>query len=218
MQRDRTYISIKRRCRSELPERFAGQDIRFCEEMVEYFIDRFTKEGGVVFDPFAGFGTALVAAENTGRSGYGIEFLEERVEYARTVISAPERLLHGDSRKLSTYELPRFDLAITSPPYPFMGRDTDADPLSAYTTPGNGYDEYIRGLADIFRQMRPLMNPGARIVIEAGNLALPGGITTLAWDIAGAVSRVLDFQGETVICWDIPGHGYDHTYCLVFSG
>ena len=33
-----------------------------------------SKRGGIVLDPFAGSGTTLLAAEKTGRRGYGIEF------------------------------------------------------------------------------------------------------------------------------------------------
>jgi hypothetical protein len=42
-------------------------------------------------------------------------------------------------------------------------------------------------------------------------------VTPLAWDVAAAVSQVLRFEGEIVVCWDHYGYGYDHSYCLVFS-
>jgi len=61
------------------------------------------------------------------------------------------------------------------------------------------------------------MKDGARAVLEVANLKGPGGVTTVAWDIARAVSSVLTFEGEIVIGWDRPyGYGYDHSYCLVF--
>jgi hypothetical protein len=54
-------------------------------------------------------------------------------------------------------------------------------------------------------------------VIEAANLKKQGSVTTLAWDIAREVSRMLHFEGEIVIGWDRYGYGYNHSYCLVFS-
>jgi hypothetical protein len=65
--------------------------------------------------------------------------------------------------------------------------------------------------------MRPLIKPGGRVVIEVSNLKGRTGVTTLAWDIAGAVGQVLTFEGEIVIAWeDTYGYGYDHSYALVF--
>ena len=61
------------------------------------------------------------------------------------------------------------------------------------------------------------MNPNGRLVIEASNLKKNGDVTTLAWDIAREVSRTFRFEGETVICWEEYGYGYNHSYCLIFS-
>ena len=61
------------------------------------------------------------------------------------------------------------------------------------------------------------MKPPGHVVIEAANLKKRGHVTTLAWAIAREVSKVLHFEGETVIGWDRYGYGYNHSYCLVFS-
>ena len=42
---------------------------------MEYIIKRFTKEGGVLLDPFAGVGTALFEARELGWDAIGIELL-----------------------------------------------------------------------------------------------------------------------------------------------
>jgi SAM-dependent methyltransferase len=75
----------------------------------------------------------------------------------------------------------------------------------------------LQDIQNIYAQMKDLMKPGARVVIEAVNLKLWDGLTTLAWDVAKAVSQVLWFEGEIVIGWDRYGYGYDHSYCLVFT-
>jgi DNA modification methylase len=57
----------------ELPLEFNGSDIRFSEVLVEHFLADFTREGDIVFDPFAGFGTTVHVAESMNRIGFGVE-------------------------------------------------------------------------------------------------------------------------------------------------
>jgi Tfp pilus assembly protein PilZ len=47
----------------------------FSAKFVKYIIKRFTKEGGVLLDPFAGVGTALFEARGLGWDAIGIELL-----------------------------------------------------------------------------------------------------------------------------------------------
>ena len=49
----------------------------FPEELPEWFIKLFTKEGDMVLDPFAGSGTTLFVAERMGRSAICIEIMED---------------------------------------------------------------------------------------------------------------------------------------------
>lgn len=72
-------------------------------------------------------------------------------------------------------------------------------------------------MRNIFSQVAQRMNPSGYLVIEASNLKKASEVTTLAWDIAREVSQILHFEGETIICWDEYGYGYNHSYCLVFS-
>jgi hypothetical protein len=55
-------------------------------------------------------------------------------------------------------------------------------------------------------------------VIEVTNLKTEDGLTRLAWDIGAAVAQVLNFEGETIVCWDDRSYGYDHSYCLQYTG
>ncbi len=211
----KTFVQFKNTHKSELPDEFQHDDVRYSESLVRYFLQEFTQEGDVVFDPFAGYGTTLLVAEEMGRVPFGIEFDSRRVEYAQSRLEHPENLIHGDSRQLSSYDLPPFDFSITSPPY--MGKRDRENPLTAYTSAGDGYAAYLQGIQNIYAQMKELMRPNARVVVEAANLKRWDGPTTLAWDIAEAVSQVLWFEGEIVIGWDRYGYGYDHSYGLVFA-
>lgn len=211
----RSYISLRNAPRTPLPEPFSGDDVRYPESLVVRFLEEFTRPGDLVFDPFAGFGTTLQTAEAMGRVPYGIEFDPQRVEYARSRLRQAENLLHGDSRQLASYPLPAFDFSITSPPY--MNRHDREDPFTNYATEGEGYAQYLRDIQSIYRQMRDIMKPQARAVIEVSNLKRDGLVTTLAWDIAAAVSELLSFEGEIVVAWEETyGYGYDHSYCLVY--
>ena len=211
----KTWIQLKNTNKHELPEGFQDDDVRFSESLVEYFLNKFSQENDIVFDPFAGFGTTLMVAERMGRVPLGIEYDEKRVEYIRSKLDQSEKIIHGDSRKLLSYALPTFNFSITSPPY--MGKHSVEDPFTAYTTKGEGYAGYLKDIQNIYTQMAQIMAPDARVVIEVANLKHRDIVTTLAWDIAKAVSQVLHFEGEVVVNWDEYAYGYDHSYCLVFT-
>jgi hypothetical protein len=213
----RTFIRLKNRKARKLPPEFGDiSDIRYADELVATFVQRFTRPGDVVFDPFAGFGTTLLVAETMNRAAWGIEFDGQRVAYIRSHLHAPERIIHGDSRELVRYDLPPFDFSITSPPY-MTAHDDPMHALANYTTPTEGYEAYLQQLQTVYTHMRQLMKPHAKVVLEVSNLKSASGVTLLAWDVARAVGAVLRFEGEIVIGWDHYDYGYDHSYCLVFS-
>lgn len=213
----RTFIRLKNRRPGKLPPQFDGiSDIRYPEELVALFVQRDTRPGAVVFDPFAGFGTTLIVAEALGRAAWGVEYDAARVAHVRAQLRQPERMLHGDSRTLAQLDLPPFDLSITSPPF-MTEHDDPMHPLTNYRMPSEGYDTYLQQLQSVYSQMLPLMKPAARVVLEVANLKSAHGVTTLAWDVARAVGAVLRFEGEVVIGWDHYAYGYDHSYCLLFS-
>ncbi|NJD58011.1 MAG: site-specific DNA-methyltransferase [Anaerolineales bacterium] len=106
---------------------------KFPETLAAEFINFFTKQGEVVFDPMAGTGSTLVAALRTGRSAYGIELNPAYAEISRQVI-ADERenlgevtehltckVITGDARQVVSIaaqsNIPLVDYVLTSPPY-----------------------------------------------------------------------------------------------------
>lgn len=216
----KTFLSLKNCQSKELPAEFANQDVRYSEALVEHFLQEFTKEGDVVLDPFMGFGTTLLVAERLKRTCFGVEFDQGRHHYVQSILQHPELALHGDSTALDTLPIPEIDFSITSPPY--MGKHHTENPFTAYSTlldtAGGGYDNYLKDMTKIYGKIADKLKPNGRAILEVSNLKHEdGSITTLAWDIARAVSEVLNFEGEIVMCWhDDCGYGYDHSYCLVF--
>jgi len=211
----RTHLKLTSGNRIVLPEEFQSDDVRFSDSVAEFFLREFTNEGDTVLDPFAGYGTTLLAAETMGRVPYGIEYTASKAEYIRSLLEQPGHLIHGDSRLLLDYDLPPFELCITSPPY--TNKVDDENPFTDYSERDYEYSSYLRDIKHIFAQVAQKMKPSAHVVIEISNLKNDGEVTTLAWDVAREVSQVLHFDGEIILCWDNNSYGYNHGYCLVFS-
>jgi DNA modification methylase len=210
-----TWLRLNQGNAAALPAKFRREDVRFSDSLVEHFVGTFTEAGQVVFDPFAGYGTTLLVAEKMGRCAYGIEYSAEKTHYVRGLLEHPERLTHGDSRRLQDYDLPGFDLCLTSPPY--TNAADDHNPFVDYRQRGFDYPSYLQEIGRIFEQLARRMNPDGRVVVEVSNLKQHGAVTTLAWDVARELSRSLHFDGELVVCWERYGYGYTHSYALVFS-
>ena len=110
---------------------------KYPEDLIEEFITFFTKPGQVVFDPFLGTGSTLVACYNSQRNGIGIELQKKYADIAKERLkvfegqlqlseegakqSCKQLVLEGNSAEMDyfwrQYSLPQIDLVITSPPY-----------------------------------------------------------------------------------------------------
>jgi DNA modification methylase len=211
----KSFISLKFSHPAELPVAFKADDVRYPQSLVERFLAEYTRPGDTVLDPFAGYGTTLIVAERLGRIPFGVELDEVKVHYVRRQLSWPENLIQGDARSLASLNLPAIDFSMTSPPY--MHQGDREDPFSAYREKGKGYAAYLQDIRRIYAQLRTLMKPAGTVILEVANLKLDGQVTTLAWDVAAEVSKVLHFESEVVVCWDRYGYGYEHSYCLVYS-
>ena len=88
----------------------------------------FTKETGVVLDPFVGVGSTLKACALNGRSGIGIELNPRYVELSRKRLETEvettdgivleQQILQGDAREvIPTLASDSVDFLVTSPPY-----------------------------------------------------------------------------------------------------
>lgn len=182
---------------------------RFPMELATFVLDKFCPQGGSVFDPFVGFGTTLVAAQETGRWGVGFEHDKTRMMYASKRIQAPSKIIFDGIQNLSRHDLPKFDLIFTSPPYAsFSGPQNDP------------VDVYIRDLEKIFASFKNLMKSDAKLVIEISNVKDNRGTVPLAFLATQVLMKHYQFEGELVRCNtgnELAGPGYDHAYLLVFS-
>lgn len=214
-----TVITLPFYFESRLPSQFQTDDNRFPKQLVNYFISQFTQPGDIIFDPFSGYGTTLIAGKELGRKVIGTEIDAEKVNYLSNKFELDKEILLGDVRKLVD-QLPELNFVMTSPPY--MSSDEKFNPLLNYKERGD-YQEYLTDIQDIFELIKSKMKSNSHLVVEVANLKSKAGITTLAWDIGKAISNIFEFKGEVIVNWVAENkpngnysYGYDHSYCLIF--
>ncbi len=215
--------------------------------MVAEFLRFFTKRGGAVLDPFLGSGATLVACAENERLGVGIELSKRYAATAARRVrdaSPPQTVIRGNAREIGRAAfwrpkrqkleaaglaflrgLPRFDFAITSPPYWRMLRTSRGGVFSkhkqraakgldtAYSDDPNDlgnigdYPAFIESLGRVFDSARRCVKDGKYLVVVAQNLRDPSGrVRMLAWDLARRIERPGSartrwlFQGERIWC------------------
>lgn len=222
----RTALTLPYERETDLPGQFDAAEgaVRMPPTLVRELLQEYTAPGDRVFDPFAGFGTTLVVAEELDREGWGVEFDRDRAEYARGRLSEPDRLHHGSAEDLPS--LPPLDCVLTSPP--FMHEADDRNPLRNYAGERD-YATYLEDLRAVFGNIVDGLRGNGTVLVEVSNMKYDGRVTTLAWDLADVLRAVpsLRFAGEHVVSWagdaggpegpGVYGFGYDHSYVLTFE-
>jgi len=197
----KSIIKLKHHNEIILPQKYIADDVRSSDNLVEYFINEFTKPDDIVFDPFSGFGTTLVMVEKLGRIGYGLEYLPDRTEYIKSLIKNPDNIICGSALEMDNYDLPQFDFSFTSPPY--MTKNNHAEyPFAAYQITGDGYEQYLHDMKTVYRQLSKHLKSGVYAVVKVCNIIKEGVLTTLAWDVAKSISEVMTFEREIIIEWE----------------
>src|SRR5262245_54472284 len=196
------------------PPPFEGNDIKYPEALVRYFLKEFTRPGDRVLDPFAGLGTTLFVAEEMRRIPFGVEHDIRRHRWVAGQLEHWANLKYGSSAELSSYSFPKMHFCMTSPP--FMPRHHRWNPLVAGNPAYAGYDRYLDGVQRIYRQLARLMRRGGRVVVQVDNL--PGrSFTPLVRDLSTAIAGDIPLEAEVVVAWEGGRKDYRHTHCLVFK-
>lgn len=201
----------------------ADEDVHMIPEIVDHIIQRCSKPGDVVFDPFAGYGTTLSRSLALGRRAMGIELLPERVADVRRRVPAAH-IVEGDARELlkilfdADPDLPRrsVDLIITSPPYMTVTHH-DADPLMGYETDNGSYPRYLLELGLVAAQCARVVAPGGYVVWNVADIHHMGRTTHLIDDCARVLDAHLIHVGTTTIAWDRLPHDLVADALLVFQ-
>ncbi|MGZ9108917.1 MAG: DNA methyltransferase [Micavibrio sp.] len=210
---DPNFITLPWHIERDAPS-FVGDGLQSPDSLIRYFLKRYTERGDRVFDPFAGLGTSLFAAEAMGRIPFGIEADERRQQWVAGQMRHWTNLAHGDSAQMNLMGFPKMDFCITCPPY--MRKDDKWNPLYAGNPERAGYKAYLTRMKFIFRQLSTVMKRNAVIVVQVDNL--PGKVfTPLVADLGTAISTSLRQENEIIVAWDGGRKEYRHTHCLVFK-
>ncbi|WP_370947160.1 TRM11 family methyltransferase [Amycolatopsis sp. cg5] len=182
-----------------------------------------SKPGDLVFDPFAGWGTTLVAASVEGRRGIGMEITESRAAEAGHRIEGRypgQIMLCGDARKPP---LPDGCVDLVLCDLPYFGTNLDQES----TTDGQmyalrEYGDYLDALDEAFAAIARTMRVGAHAVIAVQNRRLAGKFVPLAWDASAVLGRHLTLGDERIHLYERKISGDDamvsnkaHEYLLM---
>jgi hypothetical protein len=180
---------------------FAARDIGWVEQM-RPFIAALSKPGDLVLDPFAGFGTTLVAAALENRRAAGFEVDATRAHKARERVARlnlpPPDLRVGDCTALAS-TLDNVDLVITSVPYFACGAPIEGAQDQRYFDPD--YATYLEHMRRTLKALKACLKPEAYIVLMAENLRVGTHFVPLAWDLARSMAERFVMVDERVVLY-----------------
>lgn len=193
------------------PIDFAGPSfIRFPESVAQHVIERFSRPGEWVLDPFCGFGTTLVVAERLGRHGVGFELDEQRAAFAARRLGHPDRVVPGRSEDVPAGGWPPFNLLLTSPPYGSLRGNPDDDDV----------ETYLADARRLFSGLTRFLAPDATLAVEVSQIRQADRTRPLVWQLGAALSELFRLREDIVRVNTGPaeaGPGYDHSHVLVFG-
>ena len=204
--------------KAQHPATFAESDII---RLIEYF----TKPGQMVFDPFLGSGSTLVACAQCERRGVGIELVEEWADVARQRVadvgSPIEQSIHaGDSRDvIRTFDDDSFDFIVTSPPYwMILRKDLDHKVKSERKSKGlstrysdekndlgnvESYDEFLVELEKVFSECMRVLKGKKYMCVVVSDFRHKSRFVAYHSDITRVVESVgFTLEGITVLVQD----------------
>jgi hypothetical protein len=203
-----------------------GRDCGWVEQMLP-FVRQFSAQGDTVFDPFAGFGTTLLAARLEGRLASGCEVDAGRIDLirerlARHDLARGTTLLHGSCDALDDTAVPPFALCLTNVPY-FGCRWTGA-PVASQLYDSQSYAQHLDGLRNVFHRVRAGLCEGGACIAMVQNIRLGERVLPLAFDLARILGSLFTMEEERVLVYPHDGEeaGSDmrtdrrHEYALVF--
>lgn len=183
---------------------------RFTKELAKLVIEKYSQPNNWILDPFVGFGTTVHVAQEINRNAIGFEVHKERAEFAGKNVRSPNRIINDQVENIDKYDLPKFDLVFTSPPYTTVRLEDDPQGAT-----------YFEDIKNIFQKLKNHLQPIATVVVEVANIKDEHGVRTLAWQVGELLSSIYKFEGEIIHCSKAsktgPDSHFDHSYLLVYK-
>jgi DNA modification methylase len=172
---------------------------------------------------------------------------DERIKLGEKAANIYSRVFQANAQDIRalaiTHQLPVVDYVFTSPPYWDMlhargaenqkirreNHDLDVVYSTEESDLGNipVYEDFLERLISIYRNLDPLLKPGAYLTIIVKNIKKGGKIYPLAWDLAASMAHFYSLKDEKIWCQDdvrLAPYGLGsawvsntfHHYCLQF--
>lgn len=174
------------------------------------FILHYSQPDDLIVDPFAGWGTTLVAAVAEGRRALGIELEPSRANIINTRL---QRLNFANQAQVicadaASVELPSESAALCLSSIPYFGawlnRDWNLSPTNQLYQKQT-YTAYLELMDKIIARMKSVLRENGLLILMAENLHVPEfGFIPLAWDIGKLISKHYQLLEERIICYDKP--------------
>ena len=219
----RNSISIWSDIRKTQEEISLKHPAMFPVALVTRLIECFTKGGdGLIFDPFVGMGTTVLAAKQLGKRGIGTELSEDFAQIANQRVQQGNLLddenkvgegivLHANALDLLKYvEKQSVDMVVTSPPYwDILNRNRSADykEIRHYGNYENdlgsiqSYEEFLQSLQAVFIQVFSAMKPGAYCCVVVMDIRKKEKFYPFHADVA-SLMQTIGFIYDDLIIWD----------------
>ena len=240
----RHSFSVWRNLDKNSEERRLKHPAMFTTSLVDRLLNVYSRGDGVLLDPFAGSGTALLSALRHDMKAIGCDINPgyRDLFISRTTMFDNKRWHYhvADARRLRDIVSPAsVDICVTSPPYwDILNRRRSADgkkarPYSDITSDlGNiaQYDKFLACLGKVFAGVRAALKPNAPFILNVMDLRKGARFYPLHIDTT-EVARKNNLVLQDIIIWDRQGEynnlrplGYPykfivnkvHEYLLVF--
>ena len=222
-------FTIWRDIRKTKEEKALKHPAMFPEQLAIRLIECYTKkinnEGNtsVVFDPFTGMGSTLLAAQRLGRQGIGTELnpdyvkiVKNRIKQVQSTLDSSKfgpkpKIFRDNALKVQKHlKKDSVDFCVTSPPYWDIlnqKRTADFKDIRNYGDSkediGNieSYDKFLDSLEEIFSKVFEVLKPKARCAIIVMDIRKKSKFYPLHMDLSTRMQKI-GYELEEFAIWD----------------